>query len=328
MPAPWKKNFLKIPRDVKTKLSDIESDKIVVAAAKIIHLDEIESGLYSHLQMTIGSTGVELPDSIVPSPEAGKWSRTNVDGREIKRKDLPMISRTFPVESPNFGDASRGYHTNYFTRDVYQVDIIPPRFNKIEMKIIDRSQLDSSRKITVRFSIDEIMNPTDEGFEDSLLYNLNILQENTGVSDIYSSDVSTTEFLATTQVDWEIFPPGERDDDLRKIIGNTAGPQDIRMIQERYNALRRLRPLNFIKGRSGFQRYFGAQFSDDLVAFENIRYGNALYLMYENWQDLSKKSRLQLLAGDGRGFTRIVHTTGWEAQLRYLVQIHRNERLD
>ena len=36
-------------------------------------------------------------------------------------------------------------------------------------------------------------------------------------------------------------------------------------------------PEAYIRGTDGFLRYFG----DDFVAFENARYGNAPYIMYE-----------------------------------------------
>jgi len=47
--------------------------------------------------------------------------------------------------------------------------------------------------------------------------------------------------------------------------------------------------------------------------------GNAVYAMFERWQDLSKMSRLELLSGDRRGFVRIVHRSGWEDQLKKVV---------
>jgi hypothetical protein len=75
-----------------------------------------------------------------------------------------------------------------------------------------------------------------------------------------------------------------------------------------------------LAGSSGFLRYFGAQFRGDLVVFENIVYGNALYVMYGQWKDLSKRSRIDLLKGPRDGFDRIEHRKGWEKQLRALLR--------
>jgi hypothetical protein len=66
----------------------------------------------------------------------------------------------------------------------------------------------------------------------------------------------------------------------------------------------------FIHGRSGFRRYFGAKFADHLVVFENIEHGNTAYVMFERWETLSQKTRLQLLAGPADGFVRVIHKRG------------------
>jgi hypothetical protein len=88
-----------------------------------------------------------------------------------------------------------------------------------------------------------------------------------------------------------------------------------RTLEQRLNVMGRFQPTAFIAGTNGFLRYFGAQFGDNLVAFENLTYGNALYLMYENWEQLSRRSRIDLLKGPRDGFDRIEHRDGWEQRL-------------
>jgi len=70
-------------------------------------------------------------------------------------------------------------------------------------------------------------------------------------------------------------------------------------------------------------RYFGAKFGDDLVAFENVRYGNAIYVMSESWPELSKRSRIDLLGAGLDDVRRIVHKKGWDDQLSTLVKDYR-----
>jgi hypothetical protein len=81
--------------------------------------------------------------------------------------------------------------------------------------------------------------------------------------------------------------------------------------------------LSLIIGRSGFARYFGALVADDLVVFENIEYGNAIYVMFEDWRETSQRDRLDLLRSGGAGFERIVHRPGWEGRMRKVVDDHR-----
>lgn len=86
--------------------------------------------------------------------------------------------------------------------------------------------------------------------------------------------------------------------------------------------LLKLRPQALVTGTSHFARYVGAKFRDDLVVFENIRWGNAIYVMFEDWEDLSKLSRTELIASD-HSFERVVHRDGWERRLRAIVNEYR-----
>ena len=67
-------------------------------------------------------------------------------------------------------------------------------------------------------------------------------------------------------------------------------------------------------------------FGDDFVVFENLQYGNAIYVMYENWQAISQRSRVELLAGDPDSFERIVHRSGWIEQLTGRVKEYQRQR--
>jgi hypothetical protein len=88
-----------------------------------------------------------------------------------------------------------------------------------------------------------------------------------------------------------------------------------KVMEELLAVFARLKSTHFISGTSGFVRYFGAKYDDNFVVFENIRYGNAIYVMFERWQELSQRSRIDLLKGDHEGFERIEHREGWEDRL-------------
>ena len=114
---------------------------------------------------------------------------------------------------------------------------------------------------------------------------------------------------------WEILPPGERTETLARILSKFRAPSEAvkKKLLERYAFLEKLKPVAYISGTSGFQRYFGAKFGDNLVVFENIEYGNAVYIMFEKWEELSKLSRIELLRSRrSAGFQRVVHPAGWQ----------------
>jgi hypothetical protein len=85
----------------------------------------------------------------------------------------------------------------------------------------------------------------------------------------------------------------------------------------------RMHPEAYVVGSDSFLRYFGAKFGDDFVVFENVRYGNALYLMHEEWRELSMRSRIELLSGPRDLFERIEHKDGWVERLTNAVATYR-----
>lgn len=58
----------------------------------------------------------------IPSRGIGRWSRWNVTGRIIIRRDLPKITKSWSFDRPNWGDDSRGYHTISWAREIYPRD--------------------------------------------------------------------------------------------------------------------------------------------------------------------------------------------------------------
>jgi hypothetical protein len=62
--------------------------------------------------------------------------------------------------------------------------------------------------------------------------------------------------------------------------------------------------------------------------FENIRCGNATYVMFENWKELSQGSRIDLLKGAREGFERIEHRDGREDRLKAMLEYHKKSVSD
>jgi hypothetical protein len=123
-------------------------------------------------------------------------------------------------------------------------------------------------------------------------------------------------------VDWEIFPPGTVDQIVqffRKGIRG-EGSRDEKILRERVEAFKALQPEAYIRGVGGFNRYIGAKFPEDLVVFENMRYGNALYIVYEKWEEIAKRSRIDLLRQTDAHFDRIIHAPGWQRRFEETVR--------
>lgn len=317
----WQQNFRKIPAVTLAKVKNFDKDNVIIAGVKRISESDILAGKYQHLGITLEPGRLTFPNRFIPNVKVGTYSRINIEGKEIIRKDLPKSTKTIFIEAPNFGDWSRGSHTVGIPRQVYRRDLIAPKELEIKTELI-REEVSTEKFFVFKFSVDILLNRRHKNFKSDLLYSLNILQENVGIANVFSSNSDLGEYLKTINVNWEILPPGDRDNVVSKILAGYKTPtKEIRdKILKRYNLLTSLKPVAFISGENGFRRYFGAKFSEKLVVFENLEYGNALYVMFEDWNVLSKLSRLELLSGKREGFARIIHKSGWEIELKKIVR--------
>lgn len=306
-----KKNLRKLPDYIIEKANSIAGDELSVGCTLQVSPTEIAAGKYSHLNFHYESGELSLPDEILPPVESGRYSRWNFHGRWLVHRHLPKVPKEFEFEAQS-GDGP-GTHTVSYTRLVFPRSFRAPRELVLKPLLLGKTEgVDPVWKVAVL--VGETVKKSSAEFRDQLLFNLNLIQENVGSGTVFSKSPEQAELTESTVVDWELLPEGARNDEmLAKLL-----PRDPRKRLEaaqRYEARRQLlstmKPKRWVIGTSGFRRYFGALFQDDLVALENVEYGNALYVLKGPWEDLSKLSRLELW-GRSDNVARVVHVPGWE----------------
>lgn len=325
---PWKGGYLKMPPAVAETLSKLTGDLVQIAASKRISRKDIAAGLYAHVGLTVDAEGSVVSSSNnQPLVDAGKWSERNRFGWMIVRKDLPMTTKSYSFEAPNFGDAARnGTSMRVIQREVYQRQVFEPRGLMIEAEVM----ADASDPVVVKFSLNELLDRKQRNFDQLFIWSLNVLQENTGVTGVYAANATRDEFLGSLTLSWEIFPPGSVDEVIARLAKSpprvTNATDFEAHVRGRVALFQKLKPTSYIRGQGGFGSYFGALFADDLVVFENLRYGNAIYVLYENWEDISKRSRLELLRDSDALFDRIPHVADWQDRLKELIKFQIQKR--
>jgi hypothetical protein len=289
---------------------------------------DLAAGRLKHLGITIGPDGLKVPPSVVPPGNQGKYSSWNVEGREIVRKDLPKETHYTSVETPNWGDSSNGTHTVDLPYEKYPREFHPPRELEILMNCHDAGP--GLSVYVVAFKVQEVLDKTATGFEKMLFEDLNLLQENIGFCGVEAAEMALRDYIKSLRVSWEILPPGTIDQTMQRLFqGKTPLAEEKAVAVERYEFFMSLKPKSLVYGDSGFRRYFGALLEEDLVVFENTQYGNAVYVLFENWADLSARSRIDLIAGKyGTNFQRVVHQSGWKGTVREIVAKRRAGRSD
>jgi hypothetical protein len=314
----WKKNLNKIPDNIRERVNALGATNMVVACSLKIPAEEILKGVFQHLEINLVDGNLQFPARILPSPEAGRYSRYNLFGREEVYRDEPMINKSYSVDSPNFGDWSKGSHEVIWDRRVFQRGFIGPKYLEITIEFVG---IDNRNNHIFKFTVDDILNISRPEFWEDLLFDLNLLQENVGNHGVFGTEANLDEYLNSLYVNWEILPPGEIEENVTQILTGirSSDPGLRQRITDRYKFLQSLKPQCLIQGTSRFQRYFGAKFADDFVVFENVEYGNAIYVMFSNWEELSQKSRTELLSSASTDFIRIRHTRTWKLRLRAVV---------
>ncbi len=317
-----KSNLRIIPQSIRHRLKSLKGHRVIAACSRVYTAKELGDGKLNHLGISIVGGKLAYSLSVLPPEGSGKYSHRNINGEEIVRKDLSKETHYNAVDSPNWGDSYNGTHTVYLPYEKYPRDFIGPRLTRLKV-LIPNSEAGLANYMIV-FQVDRVLDQKDKGFDHDLLECLNLLQENVGACGLQPSDATVADYLQTLRVSWEVLPPGTREEALARLFhGKTPSVQDKAAVAERYDFLMRLGPTKLIYGTSGFERYFGGLIRDNLVVFENIQYGNAIYIMFDDWKELSQRTRTELLSGRfGRNFERVLHGSGWKETVKAIIKDH------
>jgi hypothetical protein len=188
----WKKNFRTMPEDVLAKVNSIAGDDFKVACVKKIPAADIVAGKYAHIGLVMEDERLVFPEEQLPGSGNGRYSRINVHGEELVLRDEPKISRTYSVEAPNWGDWSNGTHTVEWDRMVYRREWFAPKELTLEIEVLGE-EMKAEKIFVIRFGIKEVLSKKSLPFRrradssNDLFFNLNLLQENVGASDVYST---------------------------------------------------------------------------------------------------------------------------------------------
>jgi hypothetical protein len=322
--GPNTSGYRAVPAFVRDQVVACGTDTFYVGRRREYSRAEVADGRLGHLGIGWDLSGLSVPGRpVVPPATRGRWSKYNVDGRVLVRRDLPKIDKVIGGwETPNFGDWSRGSHTNYIARQVFQRETLYGQ--GLAIRVEADEPVDD--KVVIGFIVDRVFDRRDLSDRD-LLMACSLLRENIGSAPaILATDVSVAQWLRQQRVSWEILPVGEAGprpftDIARRLNADLDSPR-VKRMGERYDRVAAMGRAEIIVGEGEFTRYFGFKFRDNLVALECLDYGNALYLMYEDWMALSQRTRVDLLADTSARYDRVVHRSGWEGRLAALLRVN------
>jgi hypothetical protein len=262
---------------------------------------------------------LETGETLLPRPR-GPVSRYNAEGKERVRRDLPMETAYRQVmwewtERHGTMEISRSD-----VRDVpyqrYPREFLPPP--SLELQVVARD--DGSRVIIADVFRYDPEQP------DALRHAINVFLELFGECSILQEGLAPVLHGPVRRVNWEILPAGELPwPRLKRRIEplvERLGPRKRPVVERRLEVIEGLKPDFTAVGHAGFAGYIVLGFEQrSLYVLESLYYGNATYIFGRSWEHLSKLTKAEILTGKLQE-ARLIHRTGWEQQLRSVLQRH------
>lgn len=127
------------------------------------------------------------------------------------------------------------------------------------------------------------------------------------------------------QVNWELLPQGKYPwKDIRNKIDEISQKQNKtqkQMMLHNCEVINELSPDFIAYGRSGFRGYAVFGFvSMNLYVLESVFPNNATYIFENDWEELSKMTKAQILMGNLQK-ARIIHSTNWQREFKKIMGV-------
>jgi hypothetical protein len=150
-------------------------------------------------------------------------------------------------------------------------------------------------------------------------HTINLMLELFRSCEIVLHDLARLTPPSQLRANWVMLPPGEHpweriEEHIKKVFAGKA-PSVAKAVLQRQDVILEFNPAVTWRGMGGFSDYIAYIFRDrGLVVLESVHYGNALYVLGDNWEILSKLTKAQIIRHQ-LAEHRIVHSKGWVQHL-------------
>ena len=254
----------------------------------------------------------EEGQSVLPPAHFGRVSSFNAKGDVKIHRDQPKETIYRPVEWTH--EQWHGQST------VTVTEIIERRYERFPRTQIEPPsvELTLSRNAEGELFITapaRVLGQDDE----ELLHDVNLLLEVAQRCEILREDLIAVLPRQIRRLNWEVLPPGNYPwDQLRPRVQRMLDGLDDNSRPVVEHRLERVAayPHDFVAvGRAGFNGYVVFGFPAAAVyVLECTHEGNATYFFGDDWQELSQRTKAEVLA-EGAHLQRLIHTRNWSHQL-------------
>lgn len=256
--------------------------------------------------LRLGFPSLETGMQILPQV-LGPISRYNALGKEIKHKDLPMETCYRQATVTDWHGYSHNVTIPYKR---YPRTYIPAP--SIELFIVETEGY--------KMVISPLLCRSEVGMQkERNLHVINLFLELFSECEILKKDLAPAWYnVPVKRVNWNILPEGEyawvRVQEYVSSMGESKGFKK-RLAEYRAEVISNYKPNRLIVGQGGFKGYLIFEFADrGIYVLENLYYGNATYIMGNDWERVSQMTKAEVINND-LCEARIIHSKGWEEEI-------------
>lgn len=262
------------------------------------------------------SKGLENGETILPPSSFGPVSRFNAGGKEVIHRDQPKETAYREAEWH-----WKEWHGRY--DQVEQSKIVSVPYKRYPRTLI------SPPGIELTLTTDTAGNRTVvspmfadwQSNKEKLLHAVNLFLEIFGECAFFDNDLKLIK-APIKRLNWRILPPGKRPwkilkTELAEVLNEITKGRKV-VVESRLETINVFNPDFAAVGEGGFRGYVVLGFpSRNLFVLESLYFGNATYVFGERWEELSKRTKAEIL-NQSLQTDRIIHHLNWKSRIATL----------
>lgn len=254
---------------------------------------------------------------ILPAP-LGPVGKYNAEGKIIKHKDLPMETAYRQIDWH-----WTEWHGQYRIEQSKIVDVPYKRFPR---SFISPPSIEFTLSLNSKGALLLIAPALEKNEENNeiLKHVVNLFLEYFEECELFSENLESIQKTSLRRLNWVVLPQGEMPWERFKKevepIVKSAPEGNQQMLYYRLKTVNALRPDFRAIGSGGFHGYVIHGFVKiRLYVLESMYYGNATYVLDESWEEISKKTKAEIL-NEKLQKARVIHRVGWKKKIEEIIK--------
>ena len=265
------------------------------------------------------SKNFQSGESILPPTIFGPISLYNAEGKYKIHKDKPMETAYRTAEWH-----WKEWRGRYDIVEQSKLVDVPykryPRTFIVPPSIEITTYLMNNKEQVIISPIFEL----NEGNKEEIIHTINLFLEIFGECQFFAENLEEIIKLPIKRLNWRILPPGQMPwikfkEEVKSLV-NSAPKGKHAVIRYRLEKINKYKPDFAAIGEGGFRGYIILGFNQrNIYTLESLYYGNATYIFGEKWEELSKKTKAEILNQNLQA-DRIIHRKGWDNRIDKLLK--------